>query len=338
MKKSLLSVALLALSATGFAQVTLSGTSYTQNFNSLASGLPTGWRVYRMATPTSLGTVATYASSATTSIWADTSCGANNVTSGGFKNYASANTLTEGSACTAQQSSTDRALGIRQVSYNNATNTGTDSGAAFVLVLTNTTGMTGFNMNFKLQSLDTSSPRTTKWTVEYAVGATPTSFTALTTSPASPLLTGNNVFSNTTVTANFGTALDNKSSNVYIRIVTLQQSTGNGNRASTAIDDFNLTWTSTVGINDINNNGETSVAVLGDATSSNVALNCNVAEAGNYTITLHDMAGRNVYTTSAQFVAGINVHNVRNINLPGGLYVATLTNGTTRSVAKVAIH
>ncbi len=338
MKKSLLSFALLAIAATSFAQVTLSGTSYTQNFNSLGSGLPTGWRVYSKATPTALGTVASLTSSATTGIWADTSCGVNNVLTGGFKNYASANTMTMGSACTAQQSATDRALGVRQVSYTSATNPGLDSGAAFVLVLTNTTGMTGFNMSFKMQSLDTSSPRTTKWTVDYAVGATPTSFTALTTSPASPLLTGNSVFSNTTVTANFGTALDNKSSNVYIRVAALQQSTGSGNRASSAIDDFNLTWTSTVGINDINNNGETSVAVLGDATSSNVALNCNVAEAGNYTITLHDMAGRNVYTTSAQFVAGVNVHNLRNINVPGGLYVATVTNGTTRSVAKVAIH
>jgi hypothetical protein len=336
MKKALLSLALLALTATGFAQVTLSGTSYTQNFNGIGSGLPTGWRVYSKATPTALGTVASLTTATTTSIWADTSCGANNVTSGGFKNYASANAMSMGSTCTAQQAATDRALGVRQVSYTSATNPGLDSGASFVFVISNTTGLTGFNMSFKLQSLDTSSPRTTDWNVDYAVGST-TSFTTLTTSPAS-LSTGNNAFSNTTVTASFGTALDNKSSNVYIRISALTLSSGSGNRASTAIDDFSLTWTGTVGINDINNNGETSLTVLGDATSSNVALNCNVAEAGNYTITLHDMAGRNVYSTSAQFVAGINVHNLRDINLPNGMYVATLSNASTRTVAKVAIH
>jgi hypothetical protein len=38
------------------AQVTLTGTNYTQNFNSISNGLPPGWSVRTNATATSLGT------------------------------------------------------------------------------------------------------------------------------------------------------------------------------------------------------------------------------------------------------------------------------------------
>ena len=44
------------------------------------------------------------------------------------------------------------------------------------------------------------------------------------------------------VKANFGTALDNASGPVTIRISTLAGSTGSGNRPSSAIDDFQLSW------------------------------------------------------------------------------------------------
>ena len=50
------------------------------------------------------------------------------------------------------------------------------------------------------------------------------------------------VFSNNTVTANFGTALNNQAGKVWIRIVVPGASTGGGNRPSTAIDNFKLTW------------------------------------------------------------------------------------------------
>lgn len=336
MKKLLLFPALVCFSLSAMAQVTLTGTSYTQNFNGIGGGLPTGWRLYAASTSTGLGDLKSLASSATTGIFRDTACGANNVTSGGYKNYASANVCTEGTPCATQQAATDRALGVRQVSKTNATNPNLDSGAAFVLVLANTTGLTNFNMSFKLQSLDTSCPRTTKWLVDYAIG-TPTSFTAATTVPAS-LVTGNNLFSNTNVTVNFGTALDNKSSNVYIRIVTLEVSTGSGNRASTAIDDVNLTWTggssSSVAETAVQS---TNLTQVGIGNSSSVQLAYTASEAGNYALNLFDMTGRKIHSENVTAKSGENTATV-NANLTPGMYIAKITNGLTSGVVKVIVQ
>jgi hypothetical protein len=77
--------------------------------------------------------------------------------------------------------------------------------------------------------------------VEYGLGDNPSSFTTVTTAPAT-LTTNVGTFSSTPVTVNFGTALNNLSQKVWIRIVTLTATTGSNNRPSTAIDDLQLTW------------------------------------------------------------------------------------------------
>lgn len=336
MKRTLLFSCLLGLSVSAMAQVTLSTSPYTQNFNTLGSGIPSGWRVYGGSKPTTVGTLKSVATSAATGVFNDTTCGATAVSSGGFKNYASANATTEGTSCTAQQSTSDRALGVRQVSKTNATNGDLDSGAAFVLVLSGTTGLTDFNLSFKLQSLDTSSARTTKWIVDYGIGSNPTTFTPVTTSPAS-LTTGGHTFSNTSVTVNFGSALNNQSSNVFIRVVTLEESTGSGNRASTAIDDVSLTFTGSVGIEDVTNNGNLPFTVVGTPTSSSISFNCAAPEAGNYTLSLFDMTGRQVYNDQMLLNNGAQTRTI-NTNLASGMYVAKLSNGATTSSAKVIVQ
>jgi hypothetical protein len=202
------------------AQIVLTNSPYQENFNSLGSGLPTGFSVYFGASSSSIGTAATYSSAHT----------ARNNTTARFNNYASLNSGTDAST------NTDRALGVRQTS-----STG-DPGASFVAQLANTTNKSNLKLSFKLQSLDAASPRVATWVVQYAIGdATPTSFTAIATSPAS-ISTGGSQTSNTTVNVDFGTALDNISSKVWIRIVTLASTSGTGNRPSSAIDDFSLTF------------------------------------------------------------------------------------------------
>jgi trimeric autotransporter adhesin len=337
MKKFLLVPALACLAFGASAQtLTLTGTSYTQNFDGIGSGLPTGWRLYAASSATSIGALETLNTSATTGVFNDTACGANSVTSGGFKNYASANVCTEGTPCATQQAATNRALGVRQVSKTNATHPNLDSGAAFVLVLTNTTDINNVALQFKLQSLDTSSPRITKWMVDYAIGS-PTSFTPIATTP-STLTTGGNTFSNTTVSVNFGTALDNKSSNVYIRITSLEVSTLFGNRASTAIDDFSLTWTGSVGVNNINTVSPLSLTQVGAATSSSVKFMYDAAEAGTYALSIFDMTGRKVYNEQLNAKVGLNNINVTNASLVPGMYVAKLANGSNSSVVKVVVE
>lgn len=211
----------LLLAALGArAQATLGTSPYTENFDNLASGLPTGFSVYTAATASSLGTAATLTTAPTA--W--------NSTSGGFKNFASATGLHSGAATTVQAAAANRALGVRQVSA-------TDKGAAFVFGVANTTGKTDFALNFKLQSLDSTSTRTATWLVDYGTGATPTTFT-----PTGTTATTGQFFANKPVTVSFGGALDNLTGPVWIRIVTLAGTDGSNNRPSSAIDDFSLSW------------------------------------------------------------------------------------------------
>jgi hypothetical protein len=225
--------------ATAQAQATLNTSPYVENFDNLSAGLPTGFSVYTNASATSLGTAPTAAQLILTP-------GANTAWSnstGAFKNYASATGLTSAASTADQTAATNRALGVRQTGSfgDGATSTATPptgAGPAFVFQAANTTGKTDFALTFKLQSLDATSTRTTTWQVDYGTGATPATFTAV----GSTTVTGNSTFANNTVTVSFGTALDNLSGPVYIRIVAPTPTTGSNNRASSAIDDFSLTW------------------------------------------------------------------------------------------------
>lgn len=209
---------------TGGTGIALTTSPVVLNFDGIGSGLPQGVTVFTGATSTSFGTAATLT----------TALGSWSNLSAAFKNFASATGLTSSSAQTAQDASTNRALGIRQ------TGSVGDPGASFVFQLNNTTGKTNLGMTFLLQSLDNTVGRTVTWTVDYATGDTPTSFTSVTTSPAT--LTTSPTWGSTAVTVSFGSALNNISSKVWIRISTFSASTGGGTRPSSAIDDVNFTF------------------------------------------------------------------------------------------------
>ncbi len=214
----------------GGAGLPLTTSPYTQNFNGIAGGIPQGIYVKIGASATSLGTgdMPVFGSGlGTATEWSNFS--------NGVKNFASATGLTASSTLVQQSASTDRALGIRQTSA-----AGFDPGSAFVFQLDNTTGKTNFALSFLLQSLDNTVGRTTTWTVEYGLGNSPTSFTAVATTPAT--LTTSPTWGSTTVNVNFGAALNNQAQKVWIRIVTLASTTGSGNRPSTAIDNVSLSW------------------------------------------------------------------------------------------------
>lgn len=202
----------------------LTTSPYIQNFDAIGTALPSGVSVRTAANASALGTIATFTSSNATGIWTKTG--------GGFKNFASATGLTSSTDSATQANATNRALGLRQVSA-------TDKEVAFVFQLDNTTGKTNLALEFLLQSLDVTSTRTVTWSVDYGLGDAPTTFTTVT--PVGTMTTGG-VFTNNTITASFGSALDNKSGKVWIRIVALGASTGTGNRPSTAVDNFKLTW------------------------------------------------------------------------------------------------
>lgn len=209
------------------AQVTLGASPYTQNFNSIGGGLPTGWGVYTGANAASPGASAAFSTAATA--WANTT--------GAFNNRASANApATSADASGTQSANPDRALAVRQSGSFG------DPGASFALQIANTTGLTNFSLSFKLMQLDPGSPaRTTTWNVDYGFGATPGAFTNVTTAPVT-LTTTVGTWGTTNVTVSFGSLLDNNSGPVWIRICAKTSSTGSGSRPVTAIDDYNLSW------------------------------------------------------------------------------------------------
>ncbi|WP_316783529.1 lamin tail domain-containing protein [Pedobacter frigiditerrae] len=225
MRKLLLFTSFLLFSIQLFAQVTLTTSPYKEEFSGLGTALPNGFTVRTGASSSNLGTAAILTTAATA--W--------NNTTGAFKNFASA---TAGSAATTatQAAATDRALGLRQ------TGSIGDPNGAFVFQLANTTLKSALKLSFDLQSLDVSSPRVVTWSVDYGFGATPTTFTTATATGT--LTTGGSLFTNNTINVDFGTALDNNAGPVWIRIVALSTSTGSGNRPTTGIDNFNLTFTS----------------------------------------------------------------------------------------------
>lgn len=207
------------LTTQSVAQVVLTGTSYLENFNSLGSGLPSGWTVRTGANSSSLGTAATFSTAAVS--WGNNT--------GAFKNLASSTGLTSTTLPANQETSTDRALGIRQ------TDAFGDPGAAFTLQIQDTIGLQGFTLSFSAEMLSVQG-RSTTWTVQYATGSSPTSFSNLTT------YSDPGAFGATTVTANLPAGVNGLADNLWIRIVALVASTGSSSRDSFGIDDFSLTF------------------------------------------------------------------------------------------------
>jgi predicted extracellular nuclease len=274
MKKQLLFGWVFLIAAPlAWGQVTLStiSTRYTQNFDGIGASLPDGWTVRTGATATVLGSAATLTTAHTN--W--------NNTTGAFKNFASANTP---DAAT-QSISTDRALGVRQ------TGTFGDPGAAFVVQLANTANLTGLKLSFKLQSLDAASLRTTTWQVDYGIGGNPTNFTTVATLPVN-LVTGNNSFSNTDVTVDFGDVLNNITENVWIRIVTLASTSGTSSRASTGIDDVSLTYSNADASLTLSVDNVTVTEGNAGTTTANFTVSLNKpAPAGGVTFDIATVAG-----------------------------------------------
>lgn len=216
--------------------IVLSGTNYSQNFDSLSSGLPQAWNTYSTATSTTQGNIAVYHSSPTN--WSQTSAL--------FWNMASL-TNSDGSAVptnstTAQQSNVlNRVIGIRQTG---TANTGGDPGASIAVELNDTTIGSSFNVSFDwLQLADAT--RTTVWELDYGLGSTPSLYTKIaqwTNGGQLPSQIVTNYIGVTNLSFSFGSALDNQNQNVWIRIAALNATTGSGSRCGFGFDNFNLTW------------------------------------------------------------------------------------------------
>jgi len=229
-----------SLPAFGQATLVLSGTNYVQDFNAIDAGLPDGWTVRTAATPTSVGAISSWQlanSSPLSNSWASTT--------GKFGNHASTvsnfgTNFLGSEVATNQAAATNRALAIRQTAAVG------DPGAAFVLRIQNTTGFGQFALSLDFETLSPQG-RQTIYTLDYAVGNTPSSFTSMGTY-TNFANTNGGVFGATTQTFNFGSVLDDQSENVWIRVAALATTTGSGSRPTFGIDNFNLGWTNVASV------------------------------------------------------------------------------------------
>lgn len=329
MKKIFTLVAII-LSISVQAQVSLNAPPYQENFDNIGTGLPAGFFVQTGSAPSAAGTDATFTQTATP--WSNRNAG--------FYNCASATGLTTTSFPTQQAQSTNRALSVRQTAaFGNP-------GAAFVFKIANTTNKTGFSLTFRMVSLDSASQAITVWAVDYGFGANPSSFTSLTTSPT-PVRTGS-ISTNpnsgfkffTDVTANFGTALDNKSDIVWIRVwapaAAITFPLGNSTPTMSGIDDWNLSWTNSPNTNvnefyKANNN-----VLISGFQSNSLRVDFKQAVKGTTLIRLTDINGALLWEKQYDRIQANQTEWIRPGNLNKGIYILQIQNAEGRITKRIA--
>jgi autotransporter-associated beta strand protein len=199
--------------------ITLTGTSYTQNFDGVSAGLPFGWSVYTGASLSAVGNPAAF--NVNPVEWA--------ATAGSFRNSASATGLLGDDVLATQNASTNRAIGVRQTGGFG------DPGASFNVALT-TLGKNITGLSFKAQLLS-SQARSTTWSVQVGLGAAPTSWETL------GVFNDPGAFGSTDIVfTEVDLAKMTNQPFVWVRIVALNNSLGGGSRDTFGIDDFSLTY------------------------------------------------------------------------------------------------
>ncbi|MFN7138488.1 MAG: immunoglobulin domain-containing protein, partial [Limisphaerales bacterium] len=208
------------------AQIVLTGTNYSQNFDSISTGLPVGWSVRTNAGATALGEAVSFSPNAAT--WADSAFGFKNLAS----TWSNSGTNFIGSEnSTTQHGTTNRTLGVRQTSGV----AGGDPGAALVMQLQNTVGLGNFQLTLDFNMLSVQG-RSTTWSVDYGVGSNPSTFAAVGT------YEDPGIYGTTTRSFGFGTGIENRNEPVWIRVVALTATSGSGSRDTCGIDNVSLSY------------------------------------------------------------------------------------------------
>lgn len=226
-------VSLLTTTAGFSGPLQLTGTNYIQNFDSIEAGLPPGWSLWTNATATALAGEALLITTPTPWLTA---------TAGLFYNVASTDNTNEltgepfdwEESPDIQNAATNRAPAIRLRSN-------TDPGAAFALQLADTLGFKDFVFKFDFLTL-TPYSRTSVWTIDYAIGVSPATFTPLATVTDPTNQFGTNCFGKTTVVVHLPATINDQTQPVWLRIALLTPSGPSGGRDMYGIDNVELSW------------------------------------------------------------------------------------------------
>ncbi|MCU0787808.1 MAG: immunoglobulin domain-containing protein, partial [Verrucomicrobia bacterium] len=216
------------------AQRTLTGTNYTESFDGIAGGLPTGWTCRFNASAAEVGDELPFTNGITT--WSGATIGLPyNMASVFNIDPGTSLPFSAGTDATAQNNATNRAPGQRLSS-------GTDGETTWTLQIANTLGLADFVVSMDLLCLTTNS-RTGTWTVDYAVGNAPVSFTPL-GYLGDIIIDGTNAFGATNSGALVIPAdANNQGQNLWIRLALLTDTAPSGGRDTYGIDNFVLNYT-----------------------------------------------------------------------------------------------
>lgn len=259
---SLLVMGLSQPTATAQPQLSLTGTNYTEGFESIAGGsLPPGWSSRFNASATAVGDEIPFTNGV--SSWAGATIGLPYDMASTFNIDPATSNLFVGTESSATQSSAaNRAPGMRLSS-------GTDGEVTWTLQIADTIGLADFTVSMDLL-IFTDKSRTGEWTVDYAVGDAPSSFTPLGSMSDLP----GRAFGATNSTALvIPSDADNQGQNLWIRLALLTDTAPSGTRDTYGIDNFILNYTGGVvntdppsitshPVSSTNNAGETAVFMV----------------------------------------------------------------------------
>lgn len=221
----LLSLGLLAstLAVTGYSQVAIAN-SYTENFNSIGSGLSAGWGVWNSATTTANGTAATFATALTANDAATSATTA-------FRNLPGASQTW----ATSLSAGADRALGWRAGLASNRD-------GAITFSLTSTAGWEFSSLSFDLFTPNSSGTAGT-FVLEYQLGTSGTFITLPGTSYSNNTAGNPLIVTHVSLSALELTALNNYAGQVTLRFN--NTATTNTTFNTLALDNFSYTATAT---------------------------------------------------------------------------------------------
>ena len=134
--------------------------------------------------------------------------------------------------------------------------------------------------------------------------------------------------------------MNKQSQPVWIRLSALAPTTGSGNRTTTGIDNFNLTWhtASTTAVTNVTAQPTLSLIALGAATSEKVVLEYNAEATGDYILAVYDLSGRMIHTETIAAKTGTQVITLSGLNLVPGMYIAKMFNNNSSSVTRIPVQ
>ncbi len=81
-----------------------------------------------------------------------------------------------------------------------------------------------------------------------------------------------------------------------------------------------------------------SISILGNSSPDMISVSCNASASGTYDLALYDLVGRRLYYERVNVVAGNNTFHIKDLRLPGGMYIVKMASESWSGAAKAIVH